>query len=232
MEPQQPRPIRGFAVVPAYAWAARALVTGWRLWLPAILLACLAGIALPFLGWLAAPLLLVVAVQNSANPNLQLRQLTYSGFFRVIVVAAPFAGFAAMYALVTFGIFMALGLKDFPAPPPPDSGPWFLGPEFVALAIATIVFAVVLALCVFVFTYAADGRFPLPEAATLGLKAGAKNLDKTLFALVLAALPTAAGIYLRTLIPHEYGRLAPLIAMPIIAFVSLAFARGYRQISA
>lgn len=232
MDAPQPRPIRGFAVLPAYGWAARALAAGWRLWLPAILLACLAAIAVPFLDWLAALLLLVVAVQYSADPALSLRNVSSSGFFRVIVVAAPFAGFAAMYALVTFGIFMALGLKDFPAPPPPDSGPWFLGPEFVALAIATIVFAVVLALCVFVFTYAADGRFPLPEAATLGLKAGAKNLDKTLFALVLAALPTAAGIYLRTLIPHEYGRLAPLIAMPIIAFLSLAFARGYRQISA
>ena len=75
------------------------------------------------------------------------------------------------------------------------------------------------------------GRFTVPEAATCGLAASAKNLDKVLLALLIAAIPAAAGIYLRTLIPHEYARLSAFIWVPIIAFVSLAFAHGYRQVA-
>lgn len=232
MDAPPPRPIRGFAVLPAYAWAARALVTGWRLWVPVILLTCLLTAALPSLGGICTPALLAVAVQHSTNPHLRLRDVRVSSFFRVIVMAALFSIFAGVYALMTFGIFLGVGLRDFPAPPPKDASTGFLAPEFFALYVAVGLFALVLALCAFTFTFAADGRFTVPEAATCGLAASAKNLDKVLLALLIAAIPAAAGIYLRTLIPHEYARLSAFIWVPIIAFVSLAFAHGYRQVAA
>lgn len=232
MDAPPPRPIRGFAVLPAYAWAASALVTGWRLWVPVILVASLLAVALPTLGWICTPALLAVAVQHSANPNLKLRDVDFSSFFRVIVMAALFSIFAGVYALMTFGIFLAVGLRDFPASPPKDASTGFLAPEFFALYVAVGLFAVALALCAFTFTFAADGRFTLTEAATCGLAASAKNLDKVLIALFIAAILAAAGIYLRTLIPHEYARLSAFIGVPIIAFVSLAFAHGYRQVAA
>lgn len=232
MEPQQPRPIRGFAVVPAYAWAARALVAGWRLWAPVILLTCLLTVALPALGGIFTPVLLAVAVQHSANPLLELGQVNFSSSFRVIVMAAIFAGFTAFYALMTFGVFLAVGLRDFPASSPSNFAYGLLEPEFFVLYVAVGLFAVVLALCAFTFTFAADERFTFTEAATLGLAASAKNLDKVLLALLIAVIPFAVGAYLRTLIPHEYARLSAFIWVPIIAFLSLAFARGYRQISA
>ena len=147
-------------------------------------------------------------------------------------MAAIFAGFAALYALMTFGVFLAVGLRDFPAPPSSNVAYGLLEPEFFALYVAVGLFAVVLALCAFTFTFAADERFTLTEAATLGLAASAKNLDKVLLALLIAVVPFAVGVYLRTLIPHEYARLSAFIWVPIIAFISLAFAHGYRQVAA
>ena len=232
MDTPQTRLIRGFAVLPAYAWAARELVAGWRLWVPIMLVVCLLAAALPLLGGIFTPVLLAVAVQHSANPNLELGQVTYSSCFRVIVMAAVFAGFTAIYALMTFGIFLAVGLRDFPASSPSNVAYGLLEPELFLLYFAVGLFAVVLALCAFIFTFAADERFTLTEAATLGLAASAKNLDKVLLALLIAVISFAVGVYLRTLIPGEAARLSAIIWVPIIAFVSLAFAHGYRQVAA
>lgn len=230
-----PRPVRGFRVLPAYWWALRTIVTGWKLWVPVILLVFVVGFV-PFVSILAVPALLCVAVQQTVEPDMGFKDARFPGLGRVAVFTVAFGVIIMMFVGVWLAVSFFAAMIDYsPTGPPPPPRPWYEQPAVYAISIGLVVLLVLVALCTFVLTYAADGRWNTGESLGKGLSAGMKNLDKCVLAIVPLVVAEfqqlAALLSVNPGLSYLDGRVAALCGVLVLAPTCLAVAHGYRQVS-